>query len=575
MSASEIPNNGGDPFIFVVNKNTEWNIPYKPQAAVGTNRVSMLIKQPQEQKSSNQEMKQERRERGGEIGNQGNKRSGEKMNEKINYNEYLGNIHKYRMRGANKHLFIAYYTLFVKPVFEIYQKTSKSRDITQYTKEVSIAYGIEPNRCSSMFDTLNRWLYSSSGLTKGPDSILYRSSEPFLKNIDNRQPSDYPYYQTTNTTNYQTKEPFNGISELPRDVKTAIDQTKKPAPMKPIPRYPAPYPFGYDKDNRDQRYSRTYDDPYYDDPRFDPRYSSSRFDPRFDPRYDPRFERFDLRYDPRYDRYDPRYDPRYDRYDPRYDNTTDPRIDMRNDPRLDPRINYDTRYDRLERGIQQLERPNERTPLERAASIDRPPIDSKTPLDKVSDRTQQDLQNRTQLDRNQRLPLSDIRPSLNDPRDLRDPRIIDSRFDPRYDNRYLRDPRYLSDPRYDRDPFPRDPRYMGDPRAPFERNPLERDPRLDPRAPLDRPPMDRPPLDPRASLDRPPIDARAPLDRPPLERTPLDRDPRIPLDRPPIERDPRLNTDIHDRSERIDRSDRSGAEKKRNFLPINNNPPPK
>ncbi|EDR27083.1 hypothetical protein EDI_135370 [Entamoeba dispar SAW760] len=520
MSLKEIQlNNGGDPFIFVVNKNTEWNIPYKPQAAVGTNRVSMLIKQPQEQKSSNQEMKQERRERGGEIGNQGNKRSGEKMNEKINYNEYLGNIHKYRMRGANKHLFIAYYTLFVKPVFEIYQKTSKSRDITQYTKEVSIAYGIEPNRCSSMFDTLNRWLYSSSGLTKGPDSILYRSSEPFLKNIDNRQPSDYPYYQTTNTTNYQTKEPFNGISELPRDVKTAIDQTKKPAPMKPIPRYPAPYPFGYDKDNRDQRYSRTYDDPYYDDPRFDPRYSSSRFDPRFDPRYDPRFERFDLRYDPRYDRYDPRYDPRYDRYDPRYDNTTDPRIDMRNDPRLDPRINYDTRYDRLERGIQQLERPNERTPLERAASIDRPPIDSKTPLDKVSDRTQQDLQNRTQLDRNQRLPLSDIRPSLNDPRDLRDPRIIDSRFDPRYDNRYLRDPRYLSDPRYDRDPFPRDNLEQG--------------------MPTDRPLVDKVPIETRGSL---------------LDRSIMDRDTQLSMNHGiniPFEFMDRSMIELNDRGDRF------------------------
>ena len=38
-----------DSFVFEVNKDTEWNKPYKPKANVGTDRVSSLIKSEQKQ----------------------------------------------------------------------------------------------------------------------------------------------------------------------------------------------------------------------------------------------------------------------------------------------------------------------------------------------------------------------------------------------------------------------------------------------------------------------------------------------------------------------------------------------
>ncbi|EMD43977.1 Hypothetical protein EHI5A_222560 [Entamoeba histolytica KU27] len=204
---------------------------------------------------------------------------------------------------------------------------------------------------------------------------------------------------------------------------------------------------------------------------------------------------------------------------------------MRNDPRLDPRLNYDTRYDRLERGIQQLERPNERTPLERGASIDRPPIDTKPSLDKVSERTPQDLQSRPQVDRTQRVGLTDIRPPpLNDPRDLRDPRLMDSRFDPRYDNRYLRDPRYLSDPRYERDPFPHDNVEQG--------------------MSVDRPLIDKVPIEARGSL---------------LDLSIMDRDTRLSMDHGINVPFGFIDRSRIERSDRIDRGDRL-MDRKHSFI---------
>ncbi|ELP88088.1 hypothetical protein EIN_222310 [Entamoeba invadens IP1] len=633
-----------DPFAFIVNKQTDWNTPYKPRADVGTSRVSNLIKQPTDQiKPEPKQEKVDRRERPVQPPAAlpveqppPQRKATEKSLEKINYQEYLGGVHKYRLKGSNKHLAMAYYTLFVKPVFEIHQKSSKNKDPAQYLKDVANAYGTDVSRCASMFETLNRWLYSPNSLTKTSESILFRSSEPFLKNIEQRGQSDYPYSQQPM---YPPKEQFNGISGLPKDLTSALDaSSKKQTTIQPIPRYPAAFPFGYDKNPR-----------YPPARQFDDYYEQSRFDPMFDPRFDGRFDRnYDARYDRQFDaRFDPRLEPRgYDRYDSRgYDRVQD-RYSPRPDPRTDPRIPFDPRGERLERGIQQLDRPTER-PLERSAQIDRPPmerpldrpfIDNRPPQpDRPSlDRTPNDvrqpidsrqpLDSRTPLDSRQppidprqpidsrpppidtrpppmdtrqqetkpekpmerplpsdardqrgsldraRPPLTDARPPpIQDPRpqsidrrDPRDPALLDRGYDRGYDPRY-RDydmGRYMP-PRDQRIPFGKDmyqePRYPPiDSRYPMDRYPppYDRDFQPDPRLPIEgRDSRDPRVLDPRDQRNMPdPRDPRM-MDRTPIQRPPMERDPRIPMD-------------ARERSDRIDRSERSGVERKRNnFAP--------
>ncbi|KAL7720737.1 hypothetical protein QTN25_001959 [Entamoeba marina] len=501
-----------DSFEFIVNKNTIWDSPYKPQPLISTNRVSSLIKEPNDKMVTKKEQRQEtvKTEPIRQLENKsthvntrhkmekGIEKGVEIKNETINYKQYIANMQKYGGRRTCKHLFIANYILFVKRIIDIYQNHYKNMDPYHYVDLISNSYGLRPSECSVLLDSLNKYTLAINSNTKSPDSIVLNTTNVFLRvlNMDSHQ-NDYLSYPPS-------KDSFGDIQKLPKDIQTAIGQNKKSSyspsymelqksTMQPIARYPHPYPFGYDKDPRQsyRPYEDYYDDHKYskDDPRADPRadpWFDHRFDPTFDQRdprndsVDHRDQRHDLRLDfmngPRVDsridpRVDPRADPRIDpRIDPRADPKTDPRVDPRFDPRADPKTDprVDPRFDpRIDprAGPKADPRFDPRVDPKADPRID-PRFDSKTD-------SRIDPRFDTKAD-----PRVDPRfdPRI-DPRV--DPRVdpkVDPRFDPRIDPKT--DPRI--DPRADPKADPRlDPRF--DPRADPKIDP-RMDPRFDPRA---------------------------------------------------------------------------------------------
>ncbi|KAL7720673.1 hypothetical protein QTN25_001900 [Entamoeba marina] len=533
-------------FPFTVNKNTEWDRPYKPQANPENNRLSQLIPNESQRRGSTKksvpplnkplprDAPKDSYSSASAVPTIPTTPIGSMQHEKIDYMAFLAKLRDVKTRPNNRHLFISYYTLFVKPLFEISQRNPKTSSPQALLKDVMATFGMDKTESTKLLETLDRWLYSANNIPKNSSSVLFGSIQKLIQiSGDTHPPPSYDMYPPSYAQ--RSYEPTL-LSNLPPNIPEALKQTqksyspdsygrgnpfesnKKGYPMQRDPRYPVPFP--YDKDP--YYYYRGYDDP--------------RFDPRFDPMFDPRDPRFDPRFDPRDPRLDPRFDPRMDsRYmDPRIDPRMDPRIDPRMDPRLDPR--FDPRYDsRFESRMD--------------------PRDSRI---------------------DPRDPRIDPRDSRIDPREPRDSRDVksESRIDPRIDPRM--------DPRHPYDRMERDIERMEgrDQRPSADRTPGERRERsLMDRRPLERGVVIDGPSD-HPNLDRSAIDSRTkrviehPHDIDPRDRLPFDRerdlrDPRM-LDQREL-RDSRIPGDRDHLSDRdrlpLDSRERGVDQRKRNFIP--------